>query len=144
MPIFGQKKCQFCQTYTILLAKKVNRKSPFYFDFHKKIIYLMPIWQKCPFSKKYPALMLICGQKTSILWKTRCSHVIFFFNFSGKTHVVMPIFGQKSVNSVKTTLDYGPKKSIGWPFFRFLIKNHCQKTSIFIKARPSHIFYNIS
>ena len=29
----------------------------------------------------------------------------------------MPIFGQKNVNSIKTTLYYGPKKSIGCPFF---------------------------
>ena len=29
----------------------------------------------------------------------------------------MPIFGQKNVNSVKTTLYYGPTKSIGCPFF---------------------------
>ena len=29
----------------------------------------------------------------------------------------MHIFGQNNVNSVKTTLYYGPKKSIGCPFF---------------------------
>ena len=29
----------------------------------------------------------------------------------------MPVFGQKNVNSAKTTLYYGPTKSIGCPFF---------------------------
>ena len=32
----------------------------------------------------------------------------------------MSIFGQKNVNSVKTTLYYGPKKSTGCPFFPIL------------------------
>ena len=41
----------------------------------------------------------------------------FFQIFHEKPPAVMPIFGQKNVNSVKTTLYYGPKKSIGCPFF---------------------------
>ena len=36
----------------------------------------------------------------------------FFQIFHEKPPAVMPIFGQKNVNSVKTTLYYGPKKSM--------------------------------
>ena len=41
-------------------------------------------------------------KKTSILSKTRCSHVIFFKFFMEKSLPVMPIFSQKNVNFVKT------------------------------------------
>ena len=41
----------------------------------------------------------------------------FFQIFHKKPHPTMPIFGQKNVNFVKTTLYYGPKKSKGCPFF---------------------------
>ena len=41
-------------------------------------------------------------KKTSILSKTRCSHVIFFKFFMEKSLPVMPMFSQKNVNSVKT------------------------------------------
>jgi len=46
----------------------------------------------------------------------------FFFKFSLKPNVVMPIFGQKSeksVNFVKITLDYMPKKSMDALFSNF-------------------------
>ena len=63
------------------------------------------IWsKKCPFFRKHGSLMS-------------------FFQILRKTNVVMPIFGQKSVNSVKTTLDYGPKKSIGCLFPDFYKKS---------------------
>ena len=32
---------------------------------------------------------------------------------------VLPIFGLKTINYTKTTLDYSPKKSIGCRFFPF-------------------------
>ena len=35
MPVFGQKKRQFCQNYTILWANKVNRM-PFFSNFSRK------------------------------------------------------------------------------------------------------------
>ena len=54
-------------------------------------------------------------KKTSILSKTPSSQV-FFFIFHVKPNAVMPIFGENNVNSVTTTLYYGPKKSIGCPF----------------------------
>ena len=42
MPIFGKKR-QFCQNYTILWAKKVNRM-PFFLIFREKTKTLMPIF----------------------------------------------------------------------------------------------------
>ena len=102
-------------------------------------IFMKKSFLPCPYDKNVHSLkntkcfhahMLL--KKTSIFSKTRCSHIIFF-KFSWKTHVAMPIFGQKSHNSVKTTLDYGPKKSKGWPFFRFFTKNYCCHSHILSK-----------
>ena len=79
----------------------------------------------------------------------------------------MPIFGHKSLNSVKTTLYYRPKKSIGYPFFfpifhkkillscPYFVKKHpflkntqlscpyfVKKTSILSKILCSHAFFS--
>ena len=115
--------------------------------------------------KKHTAVKPIFCRKTSILSKTRCSHFICF-KFSWKTPAVMPIFGHKSLNSVKTTLYYRPKKSIGYPFFfpifhkkillscPYFVKKHpflkntqlscpyfVKKTSILSKILCSHAFF---
>ena len=48
----------------------------------------------------------------------------------------MPIFDQTNVNSVKTTLYYGSKKSIGCSFFPdFLRKNHLSHANILSRKR---------
>ena len=72
------KNCQFCQNYTILLAKKVNRM-PFFPIFHVKITALMPmLCQKDVHSLKNTLLSYpYCIEKTSNLSKTLCFHVIF-------------------------------------------------------------------
>ena len=90
------KMRQFCQTYTILWAIKVN-KIPFFRFFHEKINALMHIFcKKGPFSKKHAALMSIFCQKTSILSETLCSHVIFF-NFLMKNPLLpCPYFIKKN------------------------------------------------
>ena len=72
--------------------------------------------------------MPIFCQTTSFLSKTHCYHFIFFFfKFSTRNPpAVMAIFGQKAVNSVKSTLFYGPKKVNRTPFFSiFLRRNQC-------------------
>ena len=92
----------------------------------------------------------------------------FFQIFHETPHPGMPKFGQKNVNFVKTTLNYGPKKSKGCPFFPIfhekistLMPIFCQKnahskkitllsypyfvkkTSIISKTQSSHvIFFN--
>ena len=85
-PIFGPKKHQFCQTYTILLAKKVNSK-PFFSQFTKKsflsrhmtkmsILYKSTcshahIWsKKCQFFRKHGSLMSFF----QIFMKNQCCH----------------------------------------------------------------------
>merc|ERR1712083_473779 len=56
----------------------------------------------------------------------------FFLIFNEKIPTVMPIFGPENVNSVKTTLYYGPKMSIECPFFQKkcpeILYNNCQKS----------------
>ena len=68
-------KRQFCQNYTLLWAKKVNRM-PFFFRFITKNSMLScPYFVKTSILKKHTALI------TSILLKTLCSHDILFKNF---------------------------------------------------------------
>ena len=62
----------------------------------------------------------------------------FASNFSLKNPRVIPIFSQKSVDAVKTTLYYGLEKLTGYPSsYDFHEKNQffmaifCKKTSIF-------------
>ena len=45
----------------------------------------------------------------------------------------MPIFGYKSLNSVNTTLFYGLKKSIGYPFFLFFTEKSLLSCPWFVK-----------
>ena len=61
----------------------------------------------------------------------------FFQIFHEKPHAGMPIFGQKNVNFVKTTINYGPKKSKGCPFeSHFSRKNINSHAHILSKKRP--------
>ena len=51
----------------------------------------------------------------------------------------MPIFNLKNVKFVKTTKYYGPKKSIGCPFFPFFVKKSLFSCPYFVKK--TSIFY---
>ena len=76
VPIVGQKNRQFCQNYTILWAKKVNRM-PFPPIFQEKTTSLMPIFcKKRPFSKKPTALVPIFCRKNVHPLKNTVLHVI--------------------------------------------------------------------
>ena len=117
------KKRQFCENYTILWAKKVKRM-PFFSDLSRKITSLMPIFckKKVNFLKN---TMLSCPyfvKKNVHPLKNTMLSCHFLQICHEKTLAVMPIFGQKSVDSVKTKLYYGLKKSIRYPFFLFFTK----------------------
>ena len=79
--------------------------------------------------------MSIFFWKTSPLLKTKCSHVFFSF-FHKNLPALMHMIGKKSVNSVKTTLYYGPIKSIGCPFFPISHEKITALMSIFCQKRP--------
>ena len=96
------KKRRFCQNYTILWAKRVNR-IPFFSDFswknlHEKITALLSIFcQKNLFSLKNT--LFSCPyfmKKTSILSKTRCSHVIIFKFFMKNPILSVPYLFKKT------------------------------------------------
>ena len=70
-----------------------------------------------------------------MLSKIRCPHVIFSKFFHDKHPTVMPMFGQKNVNFVKTTLYYGPQKSIECHFFPVYLKTHCYHAHISSKKK---------
>ena len=140
-------KRKLCQNYTIC-SRKVNRM-PFFFRFVTKN---QPL--SCPY----------CVKKRQISKKTQCSHAYFlskkcqlsqkhcalisFFSFHEKPPAVMPILGQKNVNSDKTTKCYGPKKSIGCRIFfknvyfhknTAFIRVFCQKNVYSLKTQCCHV-----
>ena len=109
MPVFGEKKRQFCQNYTILWANKVNRM-PFFPIFHENITALMPIFcQKIVKSLKNTLFSCLCFVKKCPLSQKTLFPCHFFQIFHEKSLPVMPIFGQKM--SILSKLNYimGPK-----------------------------------
>ena len=97
----------------------------------------MPIYfqKKRPFSKK---TLLSCPyfvEKTSILSETLCSYVNFFKIFIKNPLLSCPYL-IKNINSIKTTLYYEPKKSIGCPFFPISHGKIIALMPIFCKKRP--------
>ena len=119
-PYLVIKKRQFCQNYYILWAQKINRM-PCFPIFHEQISSLMPTF--CPkqglFSKN---TLLSCPyfvNKTSILSKTLCSHVIFFYFFMENPCCHANIWSNDVIQNYIILLD---KKSIGCPFADFYEK----------------------
>ena len=93
MSKFGKKTSILAKLHC-LWANKVN-SLPFFPLFSRKSNALMPIF--CQKNVKFLKNTLLSStyyvkKKTSILSKTRCSHV-FFFKLNKKIHAVMPIFG---------------------------------------------------
>ena len=129
-------KSQFSQSYTILWAKKsirclfcrFSRKNQCYYAYilsknvhsqkkHCTNAHILPI--KHPFSQKYNILSCY-----------------FCRDSDKKLPSVTLLFGQKNVNSVKTTLYYRQKKS-GCPFFfDFSRINHCSRAYILLTKCP--------
>ena len=103
------KKHQFCQNYTILWDKKVNR-IPVLLIFHQKITALMPDFclKNAHSLKNTSALMPIFYRKIVNFLKNTLLPCNFSQILHEKTPAVMPIFGPKNVNSVKNTLYFGP------------------------------------
>ena len=130
MPICGQKT-SILSKQPILWAKKVNRM-PFFSDFSRenRCSHAHILSKKLPFSKKHAALMTIFCQKNVHSVKNTVLLCHFFQIFHEKPPAVMPTFGHNDVDSVKTTLYYGPKNSIGCLFSDFSRKNHCSNTHI--------------
>ena len=137
------KERQFCQNYDILWALYYGPKKiigcPFVSNFSRKnhCSHAHILLKKLHFSKKHTALMPIFCQKNVHSLKKHCALMSFFSNFHDKPSALMPIFGQKNVNSVKSTLYYGPNKSIGCHSFPILYEKItalmpicCQKTFI--------------
>ena len=91
------KKRQFCQNYTILWAKKVNRM-PFFSDFSRKnYCSHAHIMSTNAHSLKNTLLSWpYFVKKTSMLSQTRCSHVIFFKFFMKNTLLSCPYLVKKT------------------------------------------------
>ena len=134
MPKFGPKKCKFCQHYTVYGPTKSIR-CRFFHDFSRKnqCSHAHILSKKRKFSKKHIALMPIFCQKTSILQKTRSSHVIFFIFFLNP--MLSCQYLVKNVNSLKSKKYYWHKKSIGCLFFRFFTKKLMLLCPHFVQKR---------
>ena len=100
------------------MGQKSQQDSLFFRFFTKKLLLSCPYYvNKRPFSKKHTALLAIFCQKNFHALTNTVLSCHFFQIFHEEHPTVMPVFGQKNVNSAKTTLYYGPTKSIGCPFF---------------------------
>ena len=117
------KKRKFCQNYTLLWAKKVNRM-PFFPISDEKITALMSIFcQKRLFSKN----------KTSTLLKTKCSRVIFSFFFYKNPILLCPYLVKKRIFCQNYTILWAIKVN-KMPFFpRFFTKKSLLSYPIYIK-----------
>ena len=117
------KKRQFCQNYTIFWVQKVNRL-PFFSDFDGIIIcsnaHILQTHR--PFSKKHLLLRPYFVQKTCIVSKTQCSHVIFFKFFMKNPLLSCPYLVKKT--SILSKLHYimGKKSQLDAHFFQFFTK----------------------
>ena len=96
---------------TLFMVIKVNRMLFLFRFFTKKSLLSCPYFIKnTSILLKHTALIPILVKKTSILSKTRCSHVIFF-KFFITTCCCHAHIWSKNVNSVKTTLYCWEKKN---------------------------------
>ena len=113
-------KKNFNSAPTRLYYGPKSQRDAFFFDFSRNIhcshsLILPKISKIRPLPQKHDALMSF---------------------FHENPHAVMPIFIQKNVNSVKTTIYYELKTSIGYSLFRFFKKNHCFHAHILSTKRP--------
>ena len=134
MPIFGQKTSILLKLHYFMVIK-VNRMLFLFRFFTKKSLLSCPYFIKnTSILLKHTALIPILVKKTSILSKTRCSHVFFFFsNFSWKTPAVVHMIGQKTSILSKLHSILG-QKSHRMPFFSYFSrKNYCSYVNILSK-----------
>ena len=100
---------------------------PFFSDFERKShsFHAHFLLRKRSSSNKYDALIPIFCQKYVHLFKIMVLSCHWFNYFIKNPKMSWPYWVQKNVNSLNTTLYYGPKKSIRWPFFSdYSRKNH--------------------
>ena len=97
---------------TVYYRPKKSRCHVFSSIFHEKITALMPIFCQKNFlsPKKLTTVLPYFVKKPSIPSKTQCSNVIFFQIFMKNPLLSCPYLVKKKVTSVKTTLQYKPKK----------------------------------
>ena len=132
IPIFVQKTSNLSKLHYIKV--KNSQEDALFSDFLRKKHFSLAHIR--PFSKNHTGLMPIyCRKNVHPLKNTMLSY--HFVQILWKNQDVMPIFGQKCVDSVKTTLYYGLKKLIWYPFSDFLRKNHCSNTHILWKNAHS-------
>ena len=128
------KKTSILLNVPYIIDQKSKQEAVF-FDFHEKIISLIPRGQKYSFSKKQTALMLIFCHKTSILSKTLCSRVIFFLIFMIHPCCHARIWSKKC-QFCQNYIKLWTKKVYRMPFFPISHKKSFLSFPYFVKKRP--------
>ena len=110
------EKYQFCQYYSIVWPKKVN-KMVFYPILHEKLMLACPYFIKnTSILTKNTLLSSPYNVKiTSILWKTLFSHIMFFSNFLWKSYFCVPHNWSKNTQFWQNYTILWTKKSITCP-----------------------------
>ena len=108
-PIFDKKTSILSKLHYNIIIKKVKRM-PFFSYFPRKnhCSYAHILSKKRPFYKNYAALMPIFCQKTFILSRIHCSHVIFF-HFSMKNLLSIPYLVKNTAILSKLPYNMGQK-----------------------------------
>ena len=97
----------------------------------------MPIfYQKNVYSLKNTLLSYPYQSKKRPFSQKQSALMCFFFKIFMKNSCCRAHDWSKNVNSVKTTLYFGSKESIGCPFFLFLTKKLLLLCPYFVKKRP--------
>ena len=145
MPIFGQKKSILLKLHYFMVIK-VNRMLFLFRFFTKKSLLSCPYFIKnTSILLKHTALIPILVKKTSILSKTRCSHVLFFQIFHEKLLLSCTWLVKKCQFCQNYTLFWAKKVNM-MPFFPISHKkNYCSYVHILsknvhsLKRNSSHL-----
>ena len=145
MPIFGQKTSILSTKLFYIFGQKVNRM-PFFSDFWDfshtvNCFHIHILSKKRLFSQKHNALISIFCQKTSILSKPLCSHVILCTFFMKTPLRSCPYLVKKStiLSKLHFIFYYGSKKSIKCPFF-LIFHEKCLRSYPFSDKKTSFIY----
>ena len=136
MPIFGQKTSILLKLHYFMVIKVNRMLFLFRFSTRKSLLSCPYFLKNTSILLKHTAFIPILVKKRPFSQKHGALMCFFFFKFFMKNSCCRAHDWSKNVNSVKTTLYSGPKKSIWCPFFLFLTKItalmsiFCQKTFI--------------
>ena len=147
MPIFGQKTSILLKLHYFMVIKVKRMLFLFRFFMKKSLLSCSYFIKNTSILLKHTALIPILVKKTSILSKTRCSHVFFFFQIFHKKLLLSCTWLVKKCQFCQNYTLFWAKKVNMMPFFPISHKNYCSYVHILsknvhsLKRNSSHLHY---